>query len=93
MANQAKVDLFHGALNFGLQFLGLGHLQLKEKQYEVFVVLNNRDVLAVLPTGYGKSLIYQMLPLVLNFVDFGAGKKGDSNCYFSVKRLNSRPNC
>ena len=77
MANQAKVDLFHSALNFGLQFLGLGHLQLKEKQYEVLkhVVLNNRDVLAVLPTGYGKSLIYQMLPPVLNFVDFGAEEK------------------
>ena len=77
MADQAKVDLFHGALNFGLQFLGLGHLQLKEKQYEVLkhVVLNNRDVLAVLPTGYGKSLTYQMLPPVLNFVDFGAEEK------------------
>ena len=46
MADQVKVDLFHGALNFVLQFLGLGHLKLKEKQYEVLkhVVLNNKDV-------------------------------------------------
>ena len=29
----------------------------------------------VLLTGYGKSLIYQMLPPVLNFVDFGAEEK------------------
>lgn len=43
--------------------------ELKEKQYEALkaVVLTNRDVLAVLPTGYGKSLIYQLLPLVLDF--------------------------
>lgn len=65
IADQAKIDLFHG------------HLQLKEKQYEVLkhLVLNNKDVLAVLPIGYGKSLIYQMLPPVLSFVDFGAEEK------------------
>ena len=28
----------HEALNFGLQLLGAGHLQLKEKQYEVLKV-------------------------------------------------------
>lgn len=41
---------------------------MKEEQYEALkaVVLNNRDVLAVLLTGYGKSLIYQLLPLVLD---------------------------
>ena len=34
---------------------------MKEKQYEVLksVIIENKDVLAVLPTGYGKSLIYQ----------------------------------
>ena len=31
-------DIFHEALNFGLQLLGAGHLQLKEKQYEVLKV-------------------------------------------------------
>ena len=74
MADQAKVDLFHSALNFGLQ------LQLKEKHYKVLkhVVLNKKHVLAVLPTGYGKPLIYQMLPPVLNFVDFGAEEKKKS---------------
>ena len=51
--------------------------------------------MAVLLTGYGKSLIYQMLPPVLNFVDFGAQEKQLTvlNCYFSAKHLNSRSNC
>ena len=29
------------------------------------------DVLAVLPTGYGKSLIYQLLPSMFNFLLYG----------------------
>ena len=38
MAGQRSIDIFHEALNFGLQLLGVGHLQLKEKQYEVLKV-------------------------------------------------------
>ena len=72
------IDIFHEALNFGLQLLGAGDLELKEKQYEVLksVVIDNKDVLAVLPTGYGKSLIYQLLAPIYNFMDF-AGSPGD----------------
>ena len=63
------INVFHDALNYGLGILGLSDIELKEKQYEALkaVVLKNRDVLAVLPTGYGKSLIYQLLPLVFDF--------------------------
>ena len=38
MAGQRSIDIFHEALNFGLQLLGAGHRQLKEKQYEVLKV-------------------------------------------------------
>ena len=72
------IDIFHEALNFGLQLLGAGHLQLKEKQCEVLqvLVIDNKDVLAVLQTGYGKSLIYQqLLAPTYNFMDF-AGSPG-----------------
>ena len=46
---------------------GQGHLKLKQKQKEALqaIVVNGQDCLIVLPTGYGKSLIYQMLPLLL----------------------------
>ena len=55
MADQRTIDIFPEALNFGLKLLCAGDLQLKEKQYEVLksVVIDNKDVLAVLPTGYG----------------------------------------
>ena len=32
------------------------------------IVVNNKDVLVNLPTGFGKSLIYQALPLVFDHV-------------------------
>ena len=40
---------------------------LKPKQIDVVnSALNGRDTVAVLPTGYGKSLIFELLPHVLN---------------------------
>ena len=43
---------------------------LKEKQLECIssIVCGGRDVLAVLPTGYGKSVIYQILPDVFDIM-------------------------
>ena len=39
---------------------------LKPKQLEVFSALYNfKDCIAILPTGYGKSLLYQLLPWLL----------------------------
>ena len=77
MADQATIDVFHEALNYGLESLGFTNISLKEKQYEVLreLVVKNKDVLAVLPTGYGKSLIYQLLPPILNFMEGSSAKK------------------
>ena len=42
------------------------HISLKKKQKESLEsIYNGRDTLCILPTGYGKSLIYQMLPDLL----------------------------
>ena len=39
---------------------------LKPKQYSALVdVLSGHDAIAALPTGYGKSLIYELMPLLL----------------------------
>ena len=40
-------------------------LELKDEQYSAIdSLLNGNDVLAVLPTGYGKSLIFQLLVFI-----------------------------
>ena len=91
MVDQGKMDLFHEALNFGLQQLGFADLHLKEKQYEVLksVVIENKDVLAVLPTGYGKSLIYQLLAPVYNFMDFGGTPAEKRSSVIVISPLNA----
>ena len=44
------------------------NLQLKECQYEAVkaLVVDRKDTFCILPTGYGKPLIYQLLPFVLD---------------------------
>ena len=37
----------------------------QEQEYALSEFLSGKDVFAVLPTGFGKSLIYQLAPLVL----------------------------
>ena len=45
----------------------LGYQSIKSEQLRVVVgVVEGRDVFAVLPTGYGKSLCYACLPLVFD---------------------------
>lgn len=52
--------------------------ELKPKQHEAIVsYVTGNDTLVVLPTGYGKSLIYAILPLILDKL---RGKIGFVTC-------------
>ena len=45
------------------------HISLKIEQISVLdSLLRNKSVLAVLPTGYGKSVLYAVMPMLLNKV-------------------------
>ena len=45
------------------------NVKLKDEQFcAVESVLRGKDVLAVLPTGFGKSLIYQIFPDVFDYM-------------------------
>ena len=57
-------------VNFALKVIGRENVTLKEKQMQILriVIVEKKDVLAVLPTGFGKSLVYQLMcdvPLIL----------------------------
>ena len=62
-----NISLFHRVLDEVLERLGKKNLKLKECQYEAVkaVVVDRKDTICILPSGYGKSLIYQLLPFVL----------------------------
>ena len=62
------LDLFERLKQSG-KYPKLSSLTLKEKQAEVLQsLLGHNDTLAVLPTGYGKSLIFALYPLLLDEV-------------------------
>ena len=47
----------------------LGYTKLKERQVEaVEAFIKGHDMFISLPTGYGKSVIYAVLPIVFNFL-------------------------
>ena len=84
----AAIDQFHSALDFALEKLGKAELSLKEAQYEALksVVFKGKDTICILPTGYGKSLIYQLLP---NVFDCFLSSKENSSWIIVVSPLNA----
>lgn len=56
------------AVGMSLKDLGLEVLKTEQLQAVESVVLKRKDVLAVLPTGFGKSLIYRVLARVFDYM-------------------------
>lgn len=57
--------MFEDSIVYALSVLDSNHLTLKEEQRSsVQAVYEGKDVLVWLPTSYGKSLCYQVLPFV-----------------------------
>ena len=45
----------------------MGYANLKDKQKEaISAILSGHDTFVVLPTGYGKSVVYALLPLAFD---------------------------
>ena len=60
-------SFFHGIL-FALQRCKFGDVFLKVKQYNILdAILCGKDVIGVLPTGYGKSIVFQLLPYIYEY--------------------------
>ena len=72
-SESAYSSTFHKAIEFSLKKLGKPKLELKREQYDAIraICFERKDALAVLPTGFGKSLIYQILPGIFDYVRSG----------------------
>ena len=56
---------FEESVSYGLSRLGKSHLQLKEEQLQAIeAVYGKKDVFVCLPTGFGKSICFQILPFL-----------------------------
>ena len=65
-----SLSTFHKVIEFSLKKLGKPKLELKREQYDSIraICFERQDTLAVLPTGFGKSLIYQVLPGIFDYI-------------------------
>lgn len=91
MASRLEDDLFQVALSKSLQKLNKVGLQIKDKQYEALLSLvkKKKDTICVLPTGYGKSLIYQLLPFMFDLYPHGEDRGLSSSFILVISPLNA----
>ena len=61
MEDMELMNKFHDSISSVSLRLGKAEISLKEAQFEALkaIVIERKDSLVILPTGYGKSLIYQ----------------------------------
>ena len=58
--------MFYSSLHFAISTSSYNNINVKPKQVKCLeAVYNGRDLVAVLPTGYGKSMIFHLLPALL----------------------------
>ena len=58
---------FHIALKRAMECMGIS--DMKPKQIDAIKnFVSGRDTFVTLPTGYGKSIIFAILPLLFNFL-------------------------
>ena len=62
------VPAFEQGLAFALRKVGKGHLTLKKEQvYAIRCAYEQEDVFVWLPTGFGKSIVYECLPFLFDY--------------------------
>ena len=87
------VTEFNLAIGYALRVLGKEKLTLKQAQLHAIyqIVSEGKDVLAVLPTGFGKSLVYQILAPIFDYLNCGMepDDKQKSSLVIVVSPLNA----
>ena len=84
-------SLTEEAVNYALKAVGKQNITLKEKQLSILklTVLEKKDVLAVLPTGFGKSLIYQTIAPFADFIERDESTERGKSIVIVISPLNA----
>ena len=87
----SELSTFHKAIEFSLRKLGKPKLELKKEQYDAIraICFERKDKLAVLPTGFGKSLIYQILPGIFDYIRSGCEPEREDSVVLVVSPLSA----
>ena len=74
-----------------MKAVGKQNITLNEKQLSILklIVLEKKDVLAVLPTGFGKSLIYQTIAPFADFIERDESTERDKSIVIVISPLNA----
>ena len=85
-------SLFEKAADFALAKAGKSkNFRIKEEQKSIIeaIVYSKKDVLGVLPTGFGKSLIFHLLSNIFDFVEFGGPPAKGKSITLVISPLNA----
>ena len=64
-----SLNQFFNAINHALRVTSYDSLFLRVKQYQILEsILLKRDTIGILPTGYGKSVIFHLIPFVADYL-------------------------
>mgnify|MGYP002803934836 CR=1 FL=1 len=64
-----SLNQFFNAINHALRVTSYDFLFLRVKQYQILEsILLKRDTIGILPTGYGKSVIFHLIPFVADYL-------------------------
>ena len=90
--SSSELSTFHKAIEFSLKKQGKPKLELKRQQYDAIraICFERKDALAVLPTGFGKSLIYQILPGIFDYLRSSCEPERHDSVVLVVSPLSAR---
>ena len=77
-----SMNNFFNAINYALRVTNYSNIFLKVKQYQILesILLKRRDTIGILPTGYGKSVIFHLLPYVADYLDKTTDDMKENTC-------------
>ena len=78
-------------VHFALEVIGRENVTLRDKQMQILknVIVEKKNVLAVLPTVFGKSLVYKIMPPFADFMDSGFRPTETNSIVLVISPLNA----